>query len=151
MDFWTRFFGPKIAPPVHAVVIPVTPLPEKLNGHGAFGLALVGESHYQANLAHAAGGRRPQGVDGVTAATLVLEDANRADRNAVRVDILGRPVGYLTRDKAKKYRRLLADLGHAGAQCTCQARIVCGPDRGDGVTRSFGVWLDVNLSKRSRA
>lgn len=69
---------------------------------------IVGESHYQANIErHCA----PAATNIELTADLVLEDDNPHDKNAVRVDIGGRTVGYLSRQDAKIYRKLL-DAGN---------------------------------------
>jgi hypothetical protein len=146
-----RLLGPKTSTPAAEPPQPPVTMPHELRGGGAFGLALVGESDYQTNLKVVAGGRRREGVNVVRTAMLVLEDSNRHDRKAVRVDVRGYTIGYLTRDKARKYRDRLGDLGVVHSGFTCSARIICGEDRGDGVRRSFGAWLDLDLRKNRRA
>lgn len=111
-------------------------------GNGAFLTEVVGESHYQAALASAAGGRSFDGVDVVVVASLVPEDHNPHDPNAVCVKINDRTVGYLSRADAKRFRVEAATAIAQGLAVHCQANIRGGWDRGDGDRGHFGVWLD---------
>ena len=111
--------------------------------HDRFAVNVVGESHYQPALERICGGRSDEGADEQATATLILEDDNPYDRgNAVRVDIGGATVGYLTRDDAKRYRQLLKANA---AQRSCPAVIRGGWDRGDDDRGDFGVRLDLDL------
>ncbi|MCZ7599752.1 MAG: HIRAN domain-containing protein [Gammaproteobacteria bacterium] len=76
-------------------------------------------------------------------AHLVHEDDNPHDRYAVRVDIHGKTVGYLSRELALEFRKSIAELGHPGLTAKCNALIVGGWNRGDGDTGHFGVKLDL--------
>jgi len=156
MSFWSKvsdWLGPKIPPPVHPgapIQLPTPTLPPALHGDGSFSLAVVGESQYQNALDRVCGGRTRQGHNLMTIASLVLEDANPHDPMAVRIAIHGQTVGYLTRDKARKYRQRLAELGAARAETTCHARIAGGWYRGSDDVGNYGVQLDVNLHKAPR-
>jgi hypothetical protein len=77
---------------------------------------------------------------GLVTARLVHEDENPRDDHAVRVDVNGRTVAYLTRASARIYRRWLARQGHAGRTTTC---IVGGWDRVPRGQGHFGVKLDL--------
>jgi len=103
---------------------------------------VVGESHYQDNLARLAEAHPPDRarLREVTA-TLIHEDSNPADPLAIRVDIDGLTVGYLTRAAARQYRLWLASGGHAGRTATCAARITGGG--WEGRPGNFGVELDI--------
>jgi hypothetical protein len=102
---------------------------------------VVGESHYQAALEWAAGGRRPQSAQVPVIAELIREPTNRHDRNAVRVVVGGQTVGYLCREDAEDYQGLLRRLEREHRPARCRATIVGGWD--DGRTRgSFGIELD---------
>jgi hypothetical protein len=59
---------------------------EYLVGDGEFLTEVVGESNYQRALETICGGRCEEGHNKHVVATLVLEDSNRHDSNAVRVD-----------------------------------------------------------------
>lgn len=100
---------------------------------GRCALAAVGESHYQPALRAVAG---PGEVRHYCRATLVLESDNRYDKHAVRVDVEGRTVAYLSHDDAPRYRKQIARYGNLQAEC--DAVIV-----GGGPSRSLGIWLDV--------
>jgi hypothetical protein len=82
-----------------------------LEGPDAFALPIVGESHYQDALEQICGPRTDEGEDRRVEAQLVLEDQNPHDSMAVRVDINGITVGYLSRDHARTYRRGLSKAG----------------------------------------
>ncbi len=94
-----------------------------LSGNGSFGLKVKGESHYQDAIAVAV---IKNGIRGKIKATLVLEDNNRYDKNAVRVEIDGRTIGYLSRATAPLFREQLAQQGHPHATCSCRAKVTGG-------------------------
>lgn len=71
-----------------------------LDGPAEYEVEVVGESHYQPALEHLCGGRSRDSAEKYCKAVLVLEDSNRHDPQAVRVDIDGRTVGYLPRHTA---------------------------------------------------
>jgi hypothetical protein len=101
-------------------------------------IKVVGESHYRKNLLQVAGPGGQYGVRVNTEAALVPEPKNRHDRNAVRVDIDGRTVGYLPRDVAAVVSPALlgANLGFLSVP----AYISAGWDGGDySVTIEKGV------------
>lgn len=103
-------------------------------------VAVVGESHYQPAISAAAQGRNCQDwQDAVeTTAILVPEPANPYDRNAVRITLGGRTVGYLSREEAVQYQPQLLDLLEAGSLGSCPA-YVCG-----GGDRYYGVFLHLD-------
>jgi len=140
MGFFSRLFG-------HSAGIetetPVRDGPVSLTGRGRYGLGVVGASHYQLSLETLCGGRTLDGHTKPALATLTHEDDNPHDRQAVRVEIDGVKVGYLSRQAARSYRRALANAGHAGRVATCAALIVGGWDRGDDDRGHFGVRLDI--------
>lgn len=114
-----------------------------LPGPGTYSADIVGESKHQSTLEAICGGRTDEGHEKVVVATLVHEDDNPYDKKAIRVDIGGRTVGYLSRENARQYRKRLKEAGHPGITATCSAMIVGGWDRGDGDTGHFGVKLDL--------
>ncbi len=89
---------------------PAPGVPTRLSSDGR--LAVVGESHYQPALRAVVGTRDVQGFEKAmtTTAALIAEPDNKYDRNAVRVDIDGRPVGHLAREDAVRYQPPLLDL-----------------------------------------
>jgi HIRAN domain-containing protein len=126
---------------------PVPGLP-RLEGDGSFSLAIVGESRYRGNLEQVCGRRTRKGHNVETLAVLVLEEDNRHDPMAVRIDIKGQTVGHLSRDKARRYRELLSAAGLAHPEAVCRARIRGGWYRGPDGAGDFGVQLDVNLARK---
>lgn len=117
--------------------------PLHIDHEGLFEVDVVGESNYQEALAAIAGGVTREGADHATIATLVREPNNRYDPNAVRVDIDGRTVGYLSRDDAESYCAQLAAFGNPLLVVTTDALILGGWNRGGGDTGMFGVRLDL--------
>lgn len=115
-----------------------------LPGTGTFPLSIVGESRYQHDLEAVCGGRTEEGADLTKSARLILEDTNPYDRNAVRVEIDGRTVGYLNRQDAKAYRQYLQRIRAGRAIGVCEAHIRGGWKRGDDQGH-FGVFLDFAL------
>ena len=117
-----------------------------LPGPGTYAFDIVGESNYQKTLEEICGGKTENGVKHLTEATLVLEDSNKFDNMAVRVDIHGQTVGYLSKKDARSYRKQLMALGHPDITCVCKATIVGGWDRAGGDTGHFGVKLDLPVA-----
>lgn len=106
-------------------------------------LEVVGESHYQEELWHLAGGRRnPEAqVRQEIFALLLAEPDNPYDSNAISVWIDGLKVGYLSRDDARQYRPgLLALQQKHGKPVALAGVIVGGGIRPDGPGR-LGVFL----------
>jgi hypothetical protein len=119
--------------------VPIGELP----GHGKFAVDVVGESKYQSALSTISGGKTADGAEHFVKATLHLEDANPYDEMAVRVEIDGKTVGYLSRENARQYRAQLKRAGHENLIGRCDAVIRGGWDRGRGKTGHFGVKLDL--------
>lgn len=117
------------------------PAPPRVVSGRTFSVDVVGESHYQGNLEVICGGRTEDGADKNVEATLILEDENPFDPNAVRVDIEGKTVGYLSRETARNYRRWLERKGLVHDEIRCTAVIKGGWDRGKGDRGHFGVTL----------
>jgi len=113
-----------------------------IDGPGFFDVEVVGESNYQRAIELARRGAA-KGIAVQTQATLVLENNNPHDKQAVRVDIGGRTVGYLDRDNARAYRKELKRNGHPDINATCAAKIVGGKPRPNGSAGLYGVILDL--------
>jgi hypothetical protein len=109
---------------------------------GDFAVHVVGESHYQRQLAALAGEHGTKRARVEQVAELVLDDSNKFDAKAVAVVIGGQMVGHLSRDDARSYRRRLGQKGLAGVTASCSAIIVGGGTRGK-TKHSFGVMLDL--------
>lgn len=110
-------------------------------GPGKFEFDIVGEGSYQSALRAIAGAKTEEGVEHFCTAVLVLEDDNPHDSKAVRVDIDGRTVGYLSRKHAREYRKQVSR-----GTMTVPAVIVGGWKRGRGDTGHYGVKLDLPYS-----
>jgi len=120
--------------------------PPFIRGNGNYSVNVAGESFYPESFALLVGPRNEDGVNLEKRAQLALQDDNPHDRQAVRVTIDGHPVGHLSREHARAFRRSvrygpLAE--HETFEC---AAIICGGwDRGNGDAGHFGVRLDLNL------
>jgi len=111
------------------------PQPFEVAGDGNYSIEIVGESHYQSALRACVPGIGYVRHD--CTAHLVCEDDNPYDDNAVRVDVDGLPVGYLSRAKAAAYRGFLRDNGLGTSTGIVRARIYGGGGK------SYGIWLDI--------
>jgi len=100
---------------------------------------VVGESNYQDNIEAICGGRKADGEEREVEAVLVLEDGNQYDSLAVRIDVQGKTVGYLSRQSARAYREWLQEIGHQGVWAIWDAMIRGGWDRGQGDRGHYGV------------
>ena len=108
----------------------------ELDGPGTFAVDVVGVSQYQRVLEAAA-------EEGDVVATLVLEDSNPYDDQAVAVHIDGERAGYLSRANARAYRADLAAAGTPQLTVRCKAKIVGGFETRDGGRAHFGLKLDL--------
>jgi hypothetical protein len=100
---------------------------------------IVGEASYQGDLEKIAGGKTEEGVDLYVLAALVPEPNNPYDKNAISIQIGGRTVGYLDRERAITYQpvaRRLLDLEAVGL---CIGHIRGGWRRRGGGEGHFGV------------
>jgi hypothetical protein len=122
------------------------PAVAKLHGPGKYEFNIVGESHYQAVLESICGGRSEESARKETEAYLYLEKNNKYDSLAVRVDIEGNTVGYLSKPDARSYRKQLADLGHTNLVGFCSAIVVGGWYRSSSDSGHFGVKLDLPVN-----
>lgn len=118
----------------------------KLHGPGKYEFNIVGESHYQAALESLCGGRSEESARKDTEAYLYLENNNKYDSLAVRVDIEGNTVGYLSKQDARSYRMQLENLGHRNLVGICSAIIVGGWHRSNSDSGHFGVKLDLPVT-----
>ena len=105
---------------------------------GKYFRQVVGESHYRPALASITGNRTLPGLGIKVMAALVCENSNAFDANAVRVEVRGKTVGYLSREDAVDYRRRLRDAGKGETTQWVAARI-----GGGGAGRHYGVYLDL--------
>lgn len=137
MGWFSRLFGGTPAPEKR---IPAT---KHLDGDGSFDFDIVGESHYQDALERIVGGRTDESVEFECLASLICEDDNPYDSNAVAVYINGQKVGHLARPVAAGFRDIQRRHGWVGQIVTADAMIVGGWDRGNRGRGDFGVKLDI--------
>jgi hypothetical protein len=110
---------------------------------GMFDVIVVGVSYYQEALAKICGNKRADGTALFKEATIVPYDDNPHDAHAVRVEIDGETVGHLGRKNAIIWRSKMISDYHSGA-IRCPAKISW--DRNYDSARSYGVWLDLDLT-----
>ena len=115
-----------------------------LSGDDSYGMEITREGDYQAALEDLCGSRLPQGVSHFETAWLVVND-NRtgSNNNAVRVEIRGRQVGYLSLEDTIQYRRYLSTKGMPKAHGQCRAVIKGGWVNSDGGKGPYYVALDI--------
>ena len=118
-------------------------MPIKIDGPGSFSVEVVGVSRRQHAIAAVVEAHGRSGRTVTIDALLVLEPENPHDANAVRVEIEGAHIGYLSRENALRYRADLAAAGSPAATVQCKARIVGGFETTSGERASFGVRLDL--------
>lgn len=124
---------------------------KRIQGAGLFACPIVGESHYQKALELVCGGRTEEGEDDrPVTACLVYEPTNTYDSLAVRVDIGGLPVGYLSREIARAFRKAVEVAGGEPLTEFEVAAVVRGGwDRGPDDQGFYGVWLDLDYIEES--
>lgn len=119
----------------------------QLHGEGRFHVSVVGESRNRISFEHILGPRTSDGVHYECDASLVLEDDNPVDDRAVRVEIEGLKVGYLSRDHARAYRDWLREAGYERPlRAQCRALVRGGWDDGEGDSGEYGVSLDLPVA-----
>jgi hypothetical protein len=117
-----------------------------ISGTGTFLVDVAGESFYEESFAALCGERTIEGIRVEVTAQMELCDDNPHDNRAVRVTIQGYPVGHLSREDARAFRRLVRYGSLAEHEVfECAALIVGGWDRGEGQLGNFGVRLDLIL------
>ncbi len=117
-----------------------------MKGSRSFRVDVAGESFYEESFAALCGERTIEGIRIEVRARLTLQDDNPHDKHAVRVTIQGHPVGHLSRDHARAFRRQVR-YGPLSAHevFECAALICGGWDRGEGDVGNYGVRLDLHF------
>lgn len=110
-------------------------------GTGRFGLEVVGESLYLPALRQVRRRARRTPAGPVVDVVMRLEPDNPEDADAVRVmsadgDAL---LGYLSRERAKQYKRVLMQCEEASLAVTCAAVLRGGVEDKPNI----GIWLDL--------
>ncbi len=104
-------------------------------------LRVTGAPHYQDELAAAAGPKRPGGVEDRRRFALVAEPENPHDPHAIAVRLeSGETVGYLPREEAARYGRLMDAVAQRGRRPVTDGVILGGDATRDSL---FVVWLHV--------
>jgi hypothetical protein len=119
--------------------------PALLQGHED--LEVVGESYRQDNLWHVFGGQHQPEAHRFRKnvhATLLAEDGNPYDDNAVSVWIDGLMVGYLPRDEANRLRPGLLKLQEREGKPIALEGVIVGGGMRDNGPGLLGVFLRYN-------
>lgn len=124
----------------------MTPEIPVITGPGRFAVDVAGESFYPDSFATLCGPRSAEAVNIEKRARLALQDDNPHDKQAVRVTIDGYPVGHLSREHARVFRRSVRYGELSKYEVFECAAIICGGwDKGNGDAGNYGVRLDLNL------
>ena len=107
-------------------------------------LLLVGEFYYQSALKRLVDNHGDRGAYFECLATLIPENTNTFDSQAVRIDIKGMTVGYFNRNDARKFRIRLNTKKLTGQITTCNAVIEGGQLLNDGNRSSYSVSLAID-------
>lgn len=122
---------------------------------GSFPTDAVGESFYQQALETIAGGYNRSGHEKECDAIIALEPTNQFDPNAVRIEIVGRVVGYLSRDQAQRVGGAMKELGLVAATCRAQIRGGWRTNQYDqghfGVRLAIPSWGQIDFGSAGRA
>jgi hypothetical protein len=118
-----------------------------IKGDGGFDLEIVNESNYIKNLKSLCGGYSKEGSHLKVKAELHYENNNTYDKQAIRVDINKKTVGYLAPEDARLYRKRIKKIGHGEITVLCDAAIVGGKKVGLFEKSAFSVWLDLPVSE----
>ena len=102
---------------------------------------VVGVSHYQDALRRRSGAAGAGPVRHEVEAALVLEPANPHDPNAVRVEVEGELVGYLSREDALRYGPAVSRLREHGRLLVADA-VISGRGAGSETT-NLGLFLSL--------
>ncbi|TQK10206.1 hypothetical protein [Herbaspirillum sp. SJZ107] len=122
---WIRAREPEVA------VVP------RLVGTGKYAVEVVPESDCSGGLDRICRSRIDGGIDMMLQARLILESDDRFERQAIRVSIRGRTVGYLPRANARDFRRAATYVGLGRTlifECAAVIR---------GSADHYSVWLDL--------
>jgi hypothetical protein len=112
-----------------------------LVGESGWSVEVTGESHYQNALERIVGGLTEGGAHLRVVALLIREPTNRWDKNAIRVEVEGETVGYISRDECKDVQPLMRKLEAQGRPAWIRATINGGWVN-ENSRGSFGVVLD---------
>jgi hypothetical protein len=109
----------------------------RLVGTGQYAVEVVAKSDCVGGLDEVCRSKTEGGVDMMLRARLILESDDRFERQAIRVSIKGRTVGYLPRANARDFRRAAMYVGLGRTLIFECAAIVRGS------ADHYSVWLDL--------
>lgn len=105
---------------------------------------LVGEFYYQSAFKKLVENHGDRGAYFECLATLIPENTNAFDNQAVRIDIKGMTVGYFNRNDARRFRIRLNTKKLTGQITSCNAVIEGGRLLNDGQHTNYSVSLAIN-------
>lgn len=111
-------------------------------GDGEFDFEIVGEASYQPALLAICGGKKRTSQEIFKQAVVILDDENPYDSKAVRVEIEGQTVGFLSRSDARLFRKSVNSFNRHASQFQCKA-VVSGGWKDSSSEGHFGVRLDI--------
>jgi hypothetical protein len=117
-----------------------------LTGNTRYEQGITGEEQCQTALEAIGGPRVSRGIRRFESARLILEDKHPYHKQAVRVEVRGKRVGYLRLEHAILFRHQLMEKGTPRAVGQCQALISGGWISSDGRQGDYEVWLDLPSS-----
>ncbi len=145
-----NLISPKANSPKRAAVRRKTSLSEgtpshdfRLMGSQGDGIKLAGTSAFQAELKRMIGKIDEHGANKTVRVSLVEDDQNEHDSNAVKVTINGTTIAFLPAGRAIEYREQISAAGLSGMVGEASARIVGGFKTNEG-TAHLGVRLLCN-------
>lgn len=115
-----------------------------LSGAKTYKIKVVGTSKYQNTLEKLCGGRGKESREVIFDNVLLIHlDDDPHDKLAILVSIHGEPVGYLSKENARQFRKSLEEGGFPGSGAVCSGMIIGGWDDGEGDRGHFGMRLDL--------
>ncbi|MEP7073418.1 MAG: HIRAN domain-containing protein [Nitrosospira sp.] len=103
---------------------------------------IVGESYYQSAIRGLAGLNDEHVRNKEYRAFLIPENDNPHDDKAIRIDIEGTTVGYLSREDARSFRRRLSAKKLTGQITACKSYVIGGQSR-EGNEWNYGICLSI--------
>lgn len=116
----------------------------RLVGTGEYAVEVVGNADYLDGLEAICGRRTEGGVNMMLRAHLTLLNDDRFEKQAIRVSIRGRTVGFLPQANARDFRRAAMYVGLGRTLVfECAAIIRGGHGARHSANGTYSVWLDL--------
>lgn len=115
-----------------------------LQPNNEYDFEIVGEASYQNNLASIAGPKASQSKELYLEAIIEAEPNNQYDKNAIRVSIDNKIVGYFDRETAKEFKREYQRKGFSDKTTFKANAVVVGGWKDKNSQGSYGVKLDID-------